>query len=675
MPFDTSTASIRAERAAAGGTAIATVGARPRTSAGGPLTAPPSLSGGARPKTSGGIVGGSGSGNGGGSGHGRLSSVAIVDKLMHMIGGGSGGGGKTARERGDGGPVRVSVASSGGGGGGGGNSITGSGNGARGVALPALVGGPAATASRARSGKLSAISVSGEPREAGSSGDGGGGASAAGGGGFPIGRARSVRQGMLSRGGSQELPAPGSPTGSSSGARAPPLTSRGPSRHGLSTRSVGLGSGAGGSSGAAVAAVAAGTLDAGSSRADALDSLVSAGAAAPPPGELTSRRARFADSAAAAAAAAAEAQQQPQPPQPPQWQQPQWQQEAHARLLAQMAAAEKVEDGDGDGDVMLAPIVPKVTQPIPATPVAPPVHAYTGAGRAPALPPPAAARPRVAGGVPSGTAAAPTSTAAAAAAACAAPAAPAPSLARPSSLCLATVPQVKQPTPASPMAPPVHAYTGARPPVAPPPVVRPRIGAMQQQQHPGGSAAAIAAATAATAVPAAASAAVAAALAAAAAAAAATPPSAPSAPGAPLCVSPHLPPAMARDRWRLADFQRLETLYEGHASSVYKARDLKGGGGVVALKLYDHARLNAVSARQVEREVRLHAGLRHEHVVALHAAFVERTARGGAFTVLVQEVRGGRGVRGGPCGGRLRVGWGSYVLAAHALLAQHRGRP
>lgn len=37
-----------------------------------------------------------------------------------------------------------------------------------------------------------------------------------------------------------------------------------------------------------------------------------------------------------------------------------------------------------------------------------------------------------------------------------------------------------------------------------------------------------------------------------------------------LCVSPTLPPSMSRVHWRLADFKKLDVVYEGHASSVYK---------------------------------------------------------------------------------------------------------
>jgi len=92
---------------------------------------------------------------------------------------------------------------------------------------------------------------------------------------------------------------------------------------------------------------------------------------------------------------------------------------------------------------------------------------------------------------------------------------------------------------------------------------------------------------------------------------------------------------MQQAQWRLADFKRVEALYEGHASSVYKARDSRSGE-LVALKLYHHGRLNAVSSHQVQREVRLHGGLSHENIVALHAAFVE-----GNYTVLVQEFAGG----------------------------------
>lgn len=51
------------------------------------------------------------------------------------------------------------------------------------------------------------------------------------------------------------------------------------------------------------------------------------------------------------------------------------------------------------------------------------------------------------------------------------------------------------------------------------------------------------------------------------------------------------------------------------------------------------ARAPLLSRPQVEREVRLHGSLAHENIVSLHAAFQE-----GHYTVMVQEVRGQRGL-------------------------------
>jgi len=79
---------------------------------------------------------------------------------------------------------------------------------------------------------------------------------------------------------------------------------------------------------------------------------------------------------------------------------------------------------------------------------------------------------------------------------------------------------------------------------------------------------------------------------------------------------PHLP-SHCRS---LADFQLTKQLYKGKASTLYQATD-KQSGAVVALKSYSKRRLSPLNWYQVEREVRLHAQLRHPNIIALHAAF------------------------------------------------------
>lgn len=70
----------------------------------------------------------------------------------------------------------------------------------------------------------------------------------------------------------------------------------------------------------------------------------------------------------------------------------------------------------------------------------------------------------------------------------------------------------------------------------------------------------------------------------------------------------------------LSDFQLTKQLYKGKASTLYLAVD-KPSGMTVALKSYSKRRLSSLNWFQVEREVRLHAQLRHPSIIALHAAF------------------------------------------------------
>ncbi|KAG2490371.1 hypothetical protein HYH03_011173 [Edaphochlamys debaryana] len=87
-----------------------------------------------------------------------------------------------------------------------------------------------------------------------------------------------------------------------------------------------------------------------------------------------------------------------------------------------------------------------------------------------------------------------------------------------------------------------------------------------------------------------------------------------------ICVSPHLPPAMARSDWQVEQFELHKELYRGKTSLLYMATD-RQSGTQVALKLYRKRKLSILNRYQVEREVRLHINLRHENIIHLYAAF------------------------------------------------------
>jgi tRNA A-37 threonylcarbamoyl transferase component Bud32 len=98
-----------------------------------------------------------------------------------------------------------------------------------------------------------------------------------------------------------------------------------------------------------------------------------------------------------------------------------------------------------------------------------------------------------------------------------------------------------------------------------------------------------------------------------------------------LALAPSVPPALARPEWCLREFRVLEKLYTGYASKVYRAQ-CRRSGQLVVLKSYHMPSICALYQHQIRREVRLHASLGHENVVALHAAFKE-----GDLVVLVLE--------------------------------------
>lgn len=89
-----------------------------------------------------------------------------------------------------------------------------------------------------------------------------------------------------------------------------------------------------------------------------------------------------------------------------------------------------------------------------------------------------------------------------------------------------------------------------------------------------------------------------------------------------LSISNTIPQRMQRANWLLEDFALIEKLYTGYASTVYKSI-CRRSGEVVVLKVYHLSSVCELYRYQIYREVRVHAGLRHENVVQLHASFQE----------------------------------------------------
>lgn len=66
----------------------------------------------------------------------------------------------------------------------------------------------------------------------------------------------------------------------------------------------------------------------------------------------------------------------------------------------------------------------------------------------------------------------------------------------------------------------------------------------------------------------------------------------------------------------LADFRLMKKVGEGALSEVYHAQHIPSGT-TVALKLYAKVSLTQFTRRQIEREIELQSGLRHQHIVQL----------------------------------------------------------
>ncbi|KAK9834350.1 hypothetical protein WJX84_004182, partial [Apatococcus fuscideae] len=80
------------------------------------------------------------------------------------------------------------------------------------------------------------------------------------------------------------------------------------------------------------------------------------------------------------------------------------------------------------------------------------------------------------------------------------------------------------------------------------------------------------------------------------------------------------PPAMQRSHWCVEDYELSKQLYKGKASLLFAAT-CQRSRMPVALKLYRKSKLSDLNWYQVEREIRLHAALQHEHIIQLYGAF------------------------------------------------------
>ncbi|KAG2426078.1 hypothetical protein HXX76_013266 [Chlamydomonas incerta] len=123
-----------------------------------------------------------------------------------------------------------------------------------------------------------------------------------------------------------------------------------------------------------------------------------------------------------------------------------------------------------------------------------------------------------------------------------------------------------------------------------------------------------------------------------------------------LHVSPTAPVAMVASGrlsgagcWVLADYQVTRKIYDGYASSVYKAHCRHSRQDVV-LKAYNLQGLSPFLRHQVLRELDIHSRLAHDGIVQLYGAFrdgdavvlVQEYMRGGSLTRVCRELQGGR---------------------------------
>lgn len=91
-----------------------------------------------------------------------------------------------------------------------------------------------------------------------------------------------------------------------------------------------------------------------------------------------------------------------------------------------------------------------------------------------------------------------------------------------------------------------------------------------------------------------------------------------------LAVNNQCPAALRRDSWCVSDFDLRALLYNGNISMVYHAVD-KRSGITVALKLYKRYKLTLIERHQVAREIKLHSGLVHDSIIAMYAAWKDKS--------------------------------------------------
>ncbi|MEW5298547.1 MAG: hypothetical protein WDW38_000717 [Sanguina aurantia] len=145
-----------------------------------------------------------------------------------------------------------------------------------------------------------------------------------------------------------------------------------------------------------------------------------------------------------------------------------------------------------------------------------------------------------------------------------------------------------------------------------------------------------------------------------------------------ICVSATIPPDMMRTTpWRVEDFELHKELYRGKTSLLYQATDRKSGT-MIALKLYRKRKLSTLNRYQVEREIRIHIALQHQHIIRLHVAFedeknvymVQEFATGGD---LFEDLKKGGGqMKEGPTATAILIPFLSSLAYLHGMGVVHR---
>jgi hypothetical protein len=77
---------------------------------------------------------------------------------------------------------------------------------------------------------------------------------------------------------------------------------------------------------------------------------------------------------------------------------------------------------------------------------------------------------------------------------------------------------------------------------------------------------------------------------------------------------------MDRPVWKIEDYDQLQKLHEGYASTVF-CGVCSLSGKKVALKVYQPDKLHEISKHQLMREARLHVQLNHPNIIKMYCAF------------------------------------------------------